>query len=283
MRNEKYIIAPTIIWLLVFFLVPLLLIFGFAFMKNGMYGEIEKTFTLENIVKVFDPLYLQVLWTTFWIALVTTIITLLIGYPYAYTATVVNDKWQRILLLLITIPFWINFLVRSYALIVILRSKGIINTLLIQLGIIKEPLQLLYNTPSVIMGMVYTLLPFMVLPIFVAIEQLDNRKLDAANDLGATPFQTFIYVTLPLTMKGIFAGSILVFVASFGMFVVSDVMGGSKVALIGNVIQNQFLAARNWPFGSALSIFLVLTSIGLIGLYYLATKNIGANKSRGEK
>ncbi|MFB7139704.1 ABC transporter permease [Gottfriedia sp. NPDC056225] len=283
MRNGKYIIAPTIIWLLVFFLVPLLLIFGFAFMKNGLYGEIEKTFTLENIIKVFDPLYLKVLWTTFWIALVTTIITLLVGYPYAYTATVVNAKWQRMLLLLITIPFWINFLVRSYALIVILRSKGIINTLLIHLGIIKEPLQLLYNTPSVIMGMVYTLLPFMVLPIFVAIEQLDKRKLDAANDLGATPFQTFLYVTLPLTMNGIFAGSILVFVASFGMFVVSDVMGGSKVALIGNVIQNQFLAARNWPFGSALSIFLVLTSIGLIGLYYLATKNIGAQRSRGEK
>jgi len=252
-------------------------------MKNGMYGQIENVITFENIIKVFDPLYLKVLWTTFWIAVVTTIITLLIAYPYAYTATVVSEKWQRMLLLLITIPFWINFLVRSYALIVIFRSKGIINTLLLKLGIINEPLQLLYNTPSVIMGMVYTLLPFMVLPIFVAIEQLDHRKLDAANDLGATPFQTFFHVTLPLTMKGIFAGSILVFVASFGMFVVSDVMGGSKVALIGNVIQNQFLGARNWPFGSALSIFLVLSSIGLIGLYYLATKNIGAEKSGGEK
>ncbi len=283
MKIGKYIITPSIIWLIVFFLIPLLYIFKFAFMKNGMYGEIENVMTFENMIKVFDPLYLKVLLTTFWIAVVTTIITLLIAYPYAYTATVVSEKWQRILLLLITIPFWINFLVRSYALIVIFRSKGIINTLLLKLGIINEPLQLLYNTPSVIMGMVYTLLPFMVLPIFVAIEQLDHRKLDAANDLGATPFQTFFHVTLPLTMKGIFAGSILVFVASFGMFVVSDVMGGSKVALIGNVIQNQFLGARNWPFGSALSIFLVLSSIGLIGLYYLATKNIGAEKSGGEK
>ncbi|GGI14725.1 MULTISPECIES: ABC transporter permease [Gottfriedia] len=283
MKFGKYIITPSIIWLIVFFLIPLLFIFKFAFMKNGMYGQIENVITFENITKVFDPLYLKVLWTTFWIAVVTTIITLLIAYPYAYTATVVSEKWQRMLLLLITIPFWINFLVRSYALIVIFRSKGIINTLLLKLGIINEPLQLLYNMPSVIMGMVYTLLPFMVLPIFVAIEQLDHRKLDAANDLGATPFQTFFHVTLPLTMKGIFAGSILVFVASFGMFVVSDVMGGSKVALIGNVIQNQFLGARNWPFGSALSIFLVISSIGLIGLYYLATKNIGAEKSGGEK
>ena len=283
MKFGKYIITPSIIWLIVFFLIPLLFIFKFAFMKNGMYGQIENVITFENITKVFDPLYLKVLWTTFWIAVVTTIITLLIAYPYAYTATVVSEKWQRMLLLFITIPFWINFLVRSYALIVIFRSKGIINTLLLKLGIINEPLQLLYNMPSVIMGMVYTLLPFMVLPIFVAIEQLDHRKLDAANDLGATPFQTFFHVTLPLTMKGIFAGSILVFVASFGMFVVSDVMGGSKVALIGNVIQNQFLGARNWPFGSALSIFLVISSIGLIGLYYLATKNIGAEKSGGEK
>jgi len=283
LKFGKYIITPSIIWLIVFFLIPLLFIFKFAFMKNGMYGQIENVITFENITKVFDPLYLKVLWTTFWIAVVTTIITLLIAYPYAYTATVVSEKWQRMLLLLITIPFWINFLVRSYALIVIFRSKGIINTLLLKLGIINEPLQLLYNMPSVILGMVYTLLPFMVLPIFVAIEQLDHRKLDAANDLGATPFQTFFHVTLPLTMKGIFAGSILVFVASFGMFVVSDVMGGSKVALIGNVIQNQFLGARNWPFGSALSIFLVLSSIGLIGLYYLATKNIGAEKSGGEK
>jgi len=283
LKFGKYIITPSIIWLIVFFLIPLLFIFKFAFMKNGMYGQIENVITFENITKVFDPLYLKVLWTTFWIAVVTTIITLLIAYPYAYTATVVSEKWQRMLLLFITIPFWINFLVRSYALIVIFRSKGIINTLLLKLGIINEPLQLLYNMPSVIMGMVYTLLPFMVLPIFVAIEQLDHRKLDAANDLGATPFQTFFHVTLPLTMKGIFAGSILVFVASFGMFVVSDVMGGSKVALIGNVIQNQFLGARNWPFGSALSIFLVISSIGLIGLYYLATKNIGAEKSGGEK
>ena len=162
-----------------------------------MYGQIENVITFENITKVFDPLYLKVLWTTFWIAVVTTIITLLIAYPYAYTATVVSEKWQRMLLLFITIPFWINFLVRSYALIVIFRSKGIINTLLLKLGIINEPLQLLYNMPSVIMGMVYTLLPFMVLPIFVAIEQLDHRKLDAANDLGATPFQTFFHVTLP--------------------------------------------------------------------------------------
>jgi spermidine/putrescine transport system permease protein len=282
LKKGKYIISPTIIWLLIFFLVPLLFVFGYAFMSNGLYGQINYSFSIENIKNVFDPLYIRVFWTTLWIAILTTVLTLLIGYPYAYTIRIVSERWQRALLLLITIPFWINFLVRSYALIIILRSKGIINSLLMSLGIIKEPLQLLYNTPSVIMGMVYTLLPFMVLPIFVAIEQLDQRKLEAAKDLGATPFKTFIYITLPLTMRGIYAGSVLVFVASFGMYIVSDIMGGSKVALIGNVIQNQFLSARNWPFGSALSLFLVIISIVLIGLYYLATKNIGNEDGRGK-
>ncbi|MBP0724662.1 ABC transporter permease [Bacillus sp. RG28] len=282
MRKGKYIISPTILWLLFFFLVPLLFVFGYAFMKNGLYGQINYSFTLENSKNVFDPLYIKVFWTTLWMAILTTILTLVIGYPYAYTIRVVSERWQRALLLLITIPFWINFLVRSYALIILLRSKGLINSLLLHLGIIKEPLQLLYNTPSVILGMVYTLLPFMVLPIFVAIEQLDQRKIEAAYDLGASPFKTFVYITLPLTMKGIYAGSVLVFVASFGMYIVSDIMGGSKVALIGNVIQNQFLSARNWPFGSALSLFLVVISIILIGLYYLATRRIGSENGGGK-
>jgi spermidine/putrescine transport system permease protein len=282
LKIGKFIISPIVLWLLFFVLVPLLFVFGYAFMTNGLYGQIEYSFTLDNIKNVFDPLYIKVFWTTLWMAILTTILTLLIGYPYAYTIRVVSERWQRVLLLLITIPFWINFLVRSYALIILLRSKGLINSLLLHLGIIKEPLQLLYNTPSVIWGMVYTLLPFMVLPIFVAIEQLDQRKIEAANDLGATPFKTFIYITLPLTMRGIFAGSVLVFVASFGMYIVSDVMGGSKVALIGNVIQNQFLSARNWPFGSALSLFLVIITIILIGLYYLATRRIGSESGGGK-
>lgn len=282
MKIGKFIISPIVLWLLFFVLVPLVFVFGYAFMTNGLYGQIEYTFTLDNIKNVFDPLYIKVFWTTLWMAILTTILTLVVGYPYAYTIRVVSERWQRALLLLITIPFWINFLVRSYALIILLRSKGLINSLLLHLGIIKEPLQLLYNTPSVIWGMVYTLLPFMVLPIFVAIEQLDQRKIEAANDLGATPFKTFIYITLPLTMRGIFAGSVLVFVASFGMYIVSDVMGGSKVALIGNVIQNQFLSARNWPFGSALSLFLVIITIILIGLYYLATRRIGSESGGGK-
>ncbi|SFI92064.1 MULTISPECIES: ABC transporter permease [unclassified Bacillus (in: firmicutes)] len=272
MKKGKLLALPTVIWLLVFFLVPLLFVLAFSFLQRGTYGTVEMSFTLENIRRVFDSLYMETLWETVKIAVITTVLCLLIGYPFAYTVTIVDRKWRSVLLLLATIPFWINFLVRSYAWIVILRSQGLVNTLLLKLGIISEPLNLLYNTPSVILGMVYSLLPFMILPVYAAIEQLDKRKLEAAYDLGATPLKAFWHVTVPMTMSGIATGSILVFVSSIGMFVVSDVMGGSKVALIGNVIQNQFLGARDWPFGSALSMIVVLFSVLLIYLYYRATK-----------
>ncbi|MBC6975782.1 ABC transporter permease [Bacillus cereus] len=272
MKKGKLLALPTVTWLLIFFLFPLVFVLAFAFLQRGAYGTVEMQFTLENIARVFDPLYMNTLWETVKIAVITTVLCLLIGYPFAYTITIVDRKYRSILLLLATIPFWINFLVRSYAWIVILRSQGLVNTLLLKLGIISEPLNLLYNTPSVILGMVYSLLPFMILPVYAAIEQLDKRKLEAAYDLGATPMKAFWHVTLPMTMSGVATGSILVFVSSIGMFVVSDVMGGSKVALIGNVIQNQFLGARDWPFGSALSIIVVLFSVLLIYLYYRATK-----------
>ncbi|MFI8705750.1 ABC transporter permease [Bacillus sp. NPDC077411] len=272
MKKGKLLALPTVAWLLIFFLVPLLFVLAFAFLQRGTYGTVEMSFTLENIKRVFDSLYMETLWETVKIAVITTVLCLLIGYPFAYTVTIVDRKWRSLLLLLATIPFWINFLVRSYAWIVILRSQGLVNTLLLKLGIISQPLNLLYNTPSVILGMVYSLLPFMILPVYAAIEQLDKRKLEAAYDLGATPLKAFWHVTVPMTMSGIATGSILVFVSSIGMFVVSDVMGGSKVALIGNVIQNQFLGARDWPFGSALSMIVVLFSVLLIYLYYRATK-----------
>lgn len=282
LKKGKLLALPTVAWLLIFFLVPLVFVLGFAFMQRGAYGTVEMQFTLDNIVRVFDPLYMGTLWETVKIAVITTVLCLLIGYPFAYTITIVDRKYRSILLLLATIPFWINFLVRSYAWIVILRSQGLVNTLLLKLGIISEPLNLLYNTPSVILGMVYSLLPFMILPVYAAIERLDKRKLEAAYDLGATPVKAFWNVTVPMTMSGIATGSILVFVSSIGMFVVSDVMGGSKVALIGNVIQNQFLGARDWPFGSALSMIVVLFSVLLIYLYYRATKVYKYDGNGGE-
>ncbi len=268
MKKGKLLALPAMAWLGFFFLVPLVFILAYSFMQRGTYGDIVMTFTLENIVKVFESQYMKIMWRTLLIATATTLFTLLIGYPYAYTIMFVSKRWQRMLLMLITIPFWINFLVRSYAWVVILRTQGLVNTFLMNIGLIDQPLNLLYTTPAVILGMVYTLLPFMVLPIYVAVEQLDTRKLEAASDLGASPLRTFLHITFPMTLSGVLTGSILVFVSSIGMFVVSDIMGGAKVPLIGNVIQNQFLGARNWPFGAALSLVLVLACVVLIAIYY---------------
>ncbi|WP_429842201.1 ABC transporter permease [Brevibacillus sp. FIR094] len=254
------------------FVLPMLMIAILSFLKRGTYGQVVYEFTLNNYLRIFDPLYGQIFWDTLVVAVFTTVFSILCGYPLAYYISRLEKSTQQIWLLLVMIPFWINFLVRSYAWVIILRSQGVINTFLQSLGIISEPLPLLYNSGSVLLGMVYTLMPFMVLPIYVSLEQMDRRKLEAAYDLGATPWKAFWHVTLPMTKTGVVTGSILVFVSSIGMFVVPDVMGGAKSALIGNVIQNQFLSARDWPFGSALSIVLMLLSMLLILLYFRATK-----------
>ena len=196
---------------------------------------------------------MQIFADTLIVAIITTVATIIMGYPLAYFIARLPKKWQQPGLILVMIPFWINFLMK--------------------LGLIEQPLQMLYNDAAVMLGMIYALLPFMVLPIYVSIEQLDLRLLEAASDLGASPMTAFRKVTLPLTMPGIAAGTILVFISSLGMFVVPDVMGGAKSALIGNLIQNQFLAARDWPFGSALSIVLAVMSLVLIILYYKALQS----------
>lgn len=268
MKNGKLLIAPAFTWLTVFFVLPLLIVVAVSFAGRTAYGQLIFSFTLENYARFFEPLYLRIFFETLVFAVITTFFTFIMGYPLAYTIAQLPKKWQKPGLILVMIPFWINFLIRSYAWVIILRSRGLINTLLMKFEIIDIPLKLLYNDTAVILGMVYALLPFMVLPIYVSIEQLDMRLLEAASDLGAKPLTAFRKITLPLTMPGVAAGSILVFISSLGMFVVPDIMGGAKSALIGNLIQNQFLSARNWPFGATLSIVLAFLSIILIGLYY---------------
>lgn len=270
MKNGKLLVAPALLWLSIFFVIPLLIVVAVSFAGRAPYGQVIFSFTIDNYLRFLEPLYLKIFADTLVVAIVTTLATILMGYPLAYTIAQLPKKWQQPGLILVMIPFWINFLIRSYAWVIILRSQGVVNTLLLNLGLIDQPLQMLYNDMAVMLGMVYALLPFMVLPIYVSIEQLDTRLLEAASDLGAKPLTAFRKVTLPLTMPGIAAGTILVFISSLGMFVVPDVMGGAKSALIGNLIQNQFLSARDWPFGSALSIVLAVLSLVLIILYYKA-------------
>lgn len=270
MNKGKLLVIPTLAWLSLFFVVPFLIVLMISFLGRTPYGQLVFTFTLENYQRFFEPLYLNILVYTFIMAMVVTFLTFLLSYTLAYAIARADKKYQRIGLLLVMIPFWINFLIRSYAWVIILRSQGIVNSLLLKLGIIEVPLTLLYNDFAVLLGLVYAMLPFMILPIYVSIEQLDNKLLEAASDLGATPLKSFLKITLPLTLPGIAAGSILVFISTLGMFVVPDIMGGAKSSLIGNLIQNQFLGARNWPFGSALSVLLAILSMVLIYLYHKA-------------
>ncbi|QGG48408.1 ABC transporter permease [Heliorestis convoluta] len=281
MSRGRWLAYPALAWLFLFFLSPLLIVVFLSFMQRGTYGQVIYQFTTENYLRFFEPLYLQIFGDTLVMAFFTTVVCFLLGYPIAYQISKLTRSWQNLFLLLVMVPFWINFLIRSYAWVIILRSQGMVNTFLLDLGLIEQPLNLLYNFGAVSLGMVYAHLPFMILPIYVSLEQLDRRLLEAAYDLGATPIKTFFYVTLPQTLPGIIAGSILVFVSSLGMFVIPDIMGGAKSALIGNLIQNQFLSARDWPFGSALSMMLAFFSLILIYLYYRALQAQQGKEEKG--
>ncbi len=271
MKRGKLLVLPAMGWLGLFFALPLLIVVVVSFASRTAYGQVVFHWTLENYIQFLEPLYLKIFIFTLGTAFLTTLLTFAMGYPVAYTiAMILPKKWQQAGIILVMIPFWINFLIRSYSWVIILRAHGLINSILMSIGAIKVPLSLLYNNTAVLIGMVYGLLPFMVLPIYVSLEQMDKRLLEAASDLGAGPLTAFRKITLPLTMPGVAAGSILVFISSLGMFVVPDIMGGAKSSLMGNVIQNQFLSARDWPFGSALSIILALLSLVMIVLYYKA-------------
>lgn len=260
-------ISPVVIWMLLFFIVPLFLVVVVSFMTRGQYGDIQYKITSGNYAKLLNPLYIRILWNSILISAATMLLCLIFGYPFAYFVARSPKIYRPILLMLIILPFWTNSLIRTYAWIILLRTEGIINTYLLKLGIIKAPLTLLYNNTAVLIGMVYMMFPFMVLPLYSSIEKLDKSLLEAASDLGATPVRAFLKVTLPLTKPGIFSGCLLVFVPTLGYFFIPDLMGGSKIILISNLIKNQFLSARNWPFGSAISVILIVIMFVTLLIY----------------
>lgn len=270
MRKNKgplWTLSPLVVWLSIFVAVPLLFVVTIGFLSRGVYGNVEFKFTVDNYIRILDPMYLKMLMSSLWLSLVTTVICLAAGYPFAYFIANAPRKLRGILLMLIIIPFWTNSLIRTYAWIILLRTSGIINSYLMQFGIINEPIQFLYTNGAVVLGLAYTLFPFMVLPLYASIDSLDKRYLEAASDLGARPWKTFLSITVPLTLPGIIAGCILVFIPTLGLFFIPDLMGGSKIMLISNFIKNQFLTARDWPFGSAASIVLIALTFVLLGLY----------------
>ncbi|MFD3262137.1 ABC transporter permease [Paenibacillus lentus] len=267
MRKSSLTVLPVLLWLGVFMVIPMLIVVGMSFMGRSEVGGVVVDFNLASYARFFDPLYLGIYWDTIVLSVLTTVICLLLSYPLAYYIANSGPKRQTWGLILVTIPFWINFLIRTYAWVLLLRTQGIVNNLLIDIGLIQEPLQMLYTRGAVLLGMVYTFIPFMVLPIYVALEQMDKKLLEAASDLGASPWRAFWHITLPQTKSGIMTGSVLVYVSTTGMFVVTDILGGAKSAMISNVIQAQFSGARDWPFGSALSIIFVITSLIMIALF----------------
>jgi spermidine/putrescine transport system permease protein len=259
--------APAALWLLAFVVAPTLLMLGYSVMHRGLYGGVVPGFTLEHYRRFFEPIYLEVLGRTVLWSVVATIVCLVVGYPVAY-AIARARRWRHLLLFLVVLPFWTSFLVRTFALIFLLRDTGLINETLLGLGLVDRPLQLLYTPGAVLLGLCYGLLPLMILPIYASLEKLDDRLLEAAEVLGATSRARFLQVILPLSRPGVVAGCLLTFIPALGTFVTSDLLGGAKQVMIGNLIQSQFTTARNWPFGSAAA-FIVMAVVLVAVLGYL--------------
>jgi spermidine/putrescine transport system permease protein len=261
------LLAPAWVWMTAFFLLPLVIVLVYSFLSKGDYGGVALPVTCSNYGRFFDPLYLRILARSFLIAAAATALCLAIGYPLAYCIARYGGQWKNALLFLVVLPFWTSFLVRTYAWIFLLRDTGLINTLLIRLGWVRVPLPLLYNEGAVLVGLVHGFLPLMVLPLYASLERLNPALLEAAADLGARPFTSFFRVTLPLTRSGVYAGSVLVFVSALGAYITPDLLGGGKSIMIGNLVQNQFTTARDWPFGSAASLLLMAVVAVALQLY----------------
>jgi len=262
-RLRRLFIAPSAVLLAVTLVGPLVIVGLYSLLSRGAYGGIEQPFTGENYTRLWDPLYGEILWRSLWIAAVATALCVVIAFPMALFIARSGEK-RNLYLSLVILPFWTSFLIRTYAWMFLLRDTGLINTVLQAAGIIKDPLPMLYNNGAVILGLVYGFLPFMVLPIYATLERLDPAYAEASADLGARPLQTLWRVTLPLCAPGIRAGAILVFVPCLGTYITSDLLGGSKTILVGNLVQNQFTDARDWPFGAAASVVLMAVAMALL-------------------
>lgn len=260
---RRVFLLPARLWMALFFAAPFAIVSGYSFLTRGDYGGVEQPWTLENFTRLADPLYLAILWRSVWIAALSTALCAVLGFPLALFISRAGKR-KNLYLQLVLLPFWTSFLVRTYAWLFILRDTGLVNTVLIRLHIIATPFQLLYNDGAVLIGLVYNFLPFFVLPMYATLERLDTALLEAAADLGARPWATLWRVILPISAPGLVAGSVLVFIPCLGAYLTPDLLGGGKSVMLGNLVQNQFTTARDWPFGSAASLVLMLVSALLL-------------------
>ena len=271
MNNKKiwryFFLIPVIVYVALLIALPLLYILLISFFKSDSYGGMITTFTIQNYIEVFDQVYINVFLKSILIAGLTTFICILISYPFVLAISHKKPRTQKILMTLVMVPFLTNSLIRMYGWLVLLRKSGVINQVLLGTGMIHEPLSLMYNMSGILIGMTYTLLPFMILPLYSSVSTIDPSLLEAASDLGASKIKTFFKIIVPQTLPGLFNGSLMVFTPALGYFFIVDILGGGKIMILGNLIKNQFLTARNWPFGAAISIVLVLITSLLILAY----------------
>ena len=260
-------VGPVTVAMVLLIAIPLVYVAVMSFCSIDEFYNVTFQFSFDNYLRLVNADYLKIYIQSIVIALLTTLLCILVGYPFAYLIARTKSKKKRIFYMLVIIPFWTNSLIRIYGWRTFLGSSGWLNTLLLQLHLVKEPVEFLYRTGTTILGMVYCLIPFMILPLYTAIEKLDGSLLEASSDLGATPAKTFLKVILPLTSGGIFSGSLTVFIPCLGYFFVSDILGGGNTDVIGNLIERQFGSGNNWPLGAALSIILIVITLVLVKLY----------------
>jgi spermidine/putrescine transport system permease protein len=280
------LLAPITLFLGVFFVGPLVIMAVFSVLEPGLYGGVEWNFYhwnygrilgwADGLIEEYDPVYLVIFLRSLRLALVTVALCLVVCFPVAFWVSRLSPRWKTFFLFLITLPFFASLIVRLYAWVMILKPAGALNQGLMWLGLIDTPLEIIFTERAVVTGMVYIMVPFMFLPLYASIEKLDRGLLEASQDLGATRTQTFLRIILPLTMPGIVGGSIIVFIPSLGNFVVPDVLGGAKVLMMGNLVEQQFLSARNWPFGATLAMLIMATVLVFLLIYVRVVVHRGA-------
>lgn len=266
LRFSRLLKLPMYLWTITFVFVALLYLIGLSFLSRGEMVGVSSEVTLANYLRLAAPEYLNVLLLSLKLAAETTVICALVGYPFGYLVARLNSRARAVVLLIVIVPFWTNALIRIYGWRILLLANGPLNTLLMNIGIIQQPLKLLYTDGAVLLGMVYALLPFMILPTFTTVDKLDYATVEAARDLGASPIHAFFTVTLPLTLSGLMAGCVLVFIPSMGLFFLNDLLGGSKSVLAGGLIQ-QLINSRDLPMAAALSVLLLSVTGAVIAVY----------------
>jgi spermidine/putrescine transport system permease protein len=257
-------VLPLYLFTLAFVVGPLVYMAGLSFMRRSGAWGIAAVFTLRNYLRILEPVYLETFLQSIRLALLSTILVALLGYPFGYFMAKLSPRWRSRAMLLLIIPFWTSSLMRLYGWMIMFRANGVLDAALLALGIIKSPLKLLYTYPAVLTGMIYALVPFMIYSVYASAEKLDWSLVEAARDLGASPARAFLTISLPLTMPGLFSGVVLTILPSMGLFFLADLLGGNKIVLVGNLIQEQLMKAHDWPFAAALSVVLmVMTSLFL--------------------